>query len=275
MNMAKIIVSRGKALSCIINSRKIMIEALRKKIATETGLIALGRSEIFEIFFDGDTPAPTRDVIDAVAARLLLAEYPVISVNGNAVALSAKDLIKLAKEINAKIEVNLLYRTNERLEAIRRFLNDEGASDDIILIPEYGTADTLDGISSARKFIHKEGISKADVVLVLMEDGDRVKALVDRGKVVIAIEINPLSPTASMANVALIDNIVRAIPAIKNAVSELKKKKKDELKIIAATYDHESYLSKVIELLRTKVNEYISSRKPITSLDADTLLSSQ
>jgi len=64
---------------------------------------------------------------------------------------------------------------------------------------------------------------------VPLEDGDRCKALVDMGKTVIAIDLNPLSRTAQCATVTIVDNITRAVPHISKFAEELKGLKKEEL----------------------------------------------
>ena len=57
---------------------------------------------------------------------LLTAENPVISVNGNTAALVAKEVVKLANATEAKIEVNLFYRSLERELAIEKLLGKAG-----------------------------------------------------------------------------------------------------------------------------------------------------
>ena len=53
------------------------------------------------------------------AARCLFhAHRPVISVNGNTVALASDQLLLLAARINATIEINIFYRTQERMRAL-------------------------------------------------------------------------------------------------------------------------------------------------------------
>jgi len=63
-----------------------------------------------------------------------------------------------------------------------------------------------------RKYVNKDGIYKADVVFVPLEDGDRCEALIKNGKKVITVDLNPLSRTAKNASVTIVDNIVRVIP---------------------------------------------------------------
>jgi len=70
----------------------------------------------------------------------------------------------------------------------------------------------IPGLSSHRALCAKEGIFSADAVLVPLEDGDRAQALKAMGKVVIAIDLNPLSRTARAADVTIVDHLLRALP---------------------------------------------------------------
>ena len=54
----------------------------------------------------------------------------------------------------------------------------------------------------------------ADVVLVALEDGDRCGALVASGRNVIAIDLNPLSRTAQLAQISVIDELTRVVDAL-------------------------------------------------------------
>ena len=53
------------------------------------------------------------------------------------------------------------------------------------------TESQLSYIDSNRKFVHPEGIFKADVVFVPLEDGDRCDALRKMGKDVITVGSEP------------------------------------------------------------------------------------
>ena len=56
---------------------------------------------------------PPSERLDAAAAALLTAKHPVISVNGNTAALVAKEIVRLADIVGARIEVNLFYRSTK------------------------------------------------------------------------------------------------------------------------------------------------------------------
>ncbi len=94
--------------------REKLVDGFKKGIVAAEGLIAQGRGEAFDYILGEKTLKPAMEAGKAAAAFLLLAKRPVISVNGNAAALSAKEIVKLAKVVGAKIEVNLFYRTEKR-----------------------------------------------------------------------------------------------------------------------------------------------------------------
>jgi len=101
-------------------TREQISEAMRHGIVHETGLIAHGRGEAFDYLL-GETTIPPADFAEkAAAAALLYAKNPVISVNGNVVALAADNCISLSKSIPAKLEVNLFHRTPMRMKKIAR-----------------------------------------------------------------------------------------------------------------------------------------------------------
>ena len=47
------------------------------------------------------------------------------------------------------------------------------------------------------------------MILVPLEDGDRCEALVAMGKTVIVVDLNPLSRSAQMASITIVDEITR------------------------------------------------------------------
>ena len=81
-----------------------------------------------------------------------------------------------------------------------------------VLMPT--TEAQLSYIDSNRKFVHPDGIFKADVVFVPLEDGDRCEALRKMGKDVVTVDLNPMSRTAKQASITIVDNVVRALPLI-------------------------------------------------------------
>jgi 4-phosphopantoate--beta-alanine ligase len=69
----------------------------------------------------------------------------------------------------------------------------------------------IPGLEGPRANCTKQGIFESDVLLVPLEDGDRCEALVAMGKTVLVIDLNPLSRTARMASVTIIDELSRVI----------------------------------------------------------------
>ena len=137
-------------------------EGVEKGITSKQGLIAEGRGEAFDYLL-GEESIESADAAErAAAAQLLLADHPVLSVNGNVAALVAAEIVDLAEAVNADIEVNLFHRTEERMEAIATHLREHGASEVKGL-----TADgRIPGLSHERAKVDSNGIGDADVVVV-------------------------------------------------------------------------------------------------------------
>ena len=244
--MNKIPKSHPRYLSLI--TREKITNAIEDGLVHETGLIAHGRGEAFDYLIGEKTIQIADDAEKVAAALLLIANNPVISVNGNVVALSAEDCISLADLIPAKLEVNLFHRTDDRIKKLVKELEIKGAR------KVYGSiADAhIPGLDHDRGLCDKEGIYSADVVLVPLEDGDRCQALKNMKKKVIAIDLNPLSRTAKTANITIVDNVIRAIPNIEKWVKKLKKSNKNFLKELVMQWNNNKMLN--------EVNSYISKR---------------
>lgn len=191
--------------------REKIAEGVKKGIVHETGMIAHGRGEAFDYLLGEKTIPPADEAARMAAACFKKANNPVISVNGNVAALAAKECIELARTTGAKIEVNLFHRTEKRIKKIIKFLEEKGGES----ILGEDARKKIPGLSHGRGRCCEEGIYNADVVLVPLEDGDRCEALKKMGKLVITIDLNPLSRTARTADVTIVDNVVRAIPNIK------------------------------------------------------------
>ena len=69
----------------------------------------------------------------------------------------------------------------------------------------------IPGLEGPRANCTKEGILDSDVILVPLEDGDRCEALVSMGKTVLVVDLNPLSRTAQMASVTMVDELSRVV----------------------------------------------------------------
>jgi 4-phosphopantoate--beta-alanine ligase len=210
------------------------------------GLIAHGRGEAYDYLVGEKTTALAQNAIRAAAAMLLLSKYPVISVNGNVAALCARDVVRLAAATGAGIEVNLFYRTKEREVAISKELMRHGAKQ-VLGVGSRGS-ERIPELLSERRKVDPRGIFIADTVLVPLEDGDRTEALARMGKKVITIDLNPLSRTARASHITIVDNVIRAMPALVASVALLKRKR--STKKIAEGFDNDSNLSRSLTLIR-------------------------
>ncbi|MEM0029439.1 MAG: 4-phosphopantoate--beta-alanine ligase [Candidatus Nitrosocaldus sp.] len=231
--------------------RERLVECLRKGIVVEQGLIAHGRGEAFDYLLGERTTVYAREAIRASVAIMLLAEHPVVSVNGNVACLCAGDVVRLASLLNARIEVNLFYRSYEREKAIEMLLKEHGAH------TVYGVGDrasmSIPELMSERRRVDRDGIYSADVVLVPLEDGDRTEALVRMGKKVIAVDLNPLSRTARSATITIVDNITRAMPLMVETARELKNAARDRLNGIVKSFSNARNLEGSLAMIRSGV----------------------
>ena len=213
--------SHPRYLSLKIRDR--IVEGVKKGVTSVHGLLAHGRGEAYDYIIGEKTTSLARKQIKKAARLLLKAKYPVISVNGNVAALCAKDIVKLSKVIPAKLEVNIFHSSKKREKAIALYLNKYGAKE--VLLPGKGIVKYID---HNRKFCNLEGISKADVVFVPLEDGDRCQALRRMGKKVITIDLNAKSRTAKSASITIVDNIIRTLPLLIKECKSIKKPLKNK-----------------------------------------------
>lgn len=227
--------------------REKLVKGFKEGVVVEQGLIAHGRGEAFDYLIGEKTHPPAKKAAEAAIALILLSKHPVISVNGNTAALVSKEIVKLAQIVNAKIEVNLFYRTREREELIRNKLIKSGAIE-VLGVGEDASA-RIPELFSERRRVSPKGILIADTVLVPLEDGDRTEALRKMGKNVIAIDLNPLSRTAQMATISIIDNIIRILPLMITYAKKLKNKDKVELRRIINEYDNRKILSEMTYII--------------------------
>lgn len=188
--------------------RDLLVEGVEQGITSQHGLIAHGRGEAYDYLIGERTHDFADTAIRASLAALFLAEHPVISVNGNAAALVPGDLVRLSRITGAPLEINIFHHSGRRVSAIEQHLAKHGSGR--VLTPSHETV--IEGMSSGRRYVNPEGIARADVVFVPLEDGDRCRALRAAGKSVIAVDLNPLSRTARDATITIVDNVVRALP---------------------------------------------------------------
>lgn len=261
MTNIKIPLDHPRAKSLTI--REKLIEHYLEGIVATSGLIAHGRGEAFDYLLNEKTSKPALEGIQAAAAMLLTAENPVISVNGNTAALVAEEVVKLANVTEAKIEVNLFYRSLERELAIKKLLEKAGARE--VLGVGKKASERIPELSSERRRVDPRGIMTADVVLVPLEDGDRTEALVRMGKKVIAIDLNPLSRTAQKATITIVDNIVRAAPSLVQTAESLKKQGVGKYAEILLNFDNKKNLAGSITLMNENLTKFAERTVRITS----------
>jgi len=224
-------------------------EGVEKGITSQQGLIAEGRGEAFDYLLGEETIPSADEAARAAAAQLLLADHPVLSVNGNVAALVAEEIVDLADAVGADIEINLFNRTEERMEAIAAHLREHGADEVKGL-----TADgRIPNLSHERAKVDADGIGAADVVVVPLEDGDRAEALADLGKTEIVIDLNPLSRSAQTAAIPIVDNIIRAVPNMTEHAVDLRNVDCNTLTEIVDEFDREAALADAETAIRRGV----------------------
>ena len=216
----------------------------------DSGMIAHGRGETFDYLLGEKTVPAAEEAMKAAVASLLLAEHPVLSVNGNTTALAIDEVIELAKSTDSRIEINLFYRTEERVDKITKLFKDHGYED--ILGTNYDDLYYFDKITNPRATASRQGIYIADVILVPLEDGDRAELLKEAGKKIICIDLNPLSRTSKMSDISIVDNVVRAIPEMTRLANEYKNKDEDFLLKIVNDFNNEENLKDSLDSFKIK-----------------------
>lgn len=226
-------------------------EGVERGITSRQGLIAQGRGEAFDYLLGERTLESADEAARVAAAHLLLARHPVLSVNGNVAALCPEELVDLAEATGADLEINLFNRTDERVEAIADHLRDHGARE----VKGVRADARIPGLSHERAKVDADGIYDADAVLIPLEDGDRAEALGAMGKTEIVIDLNPLSRSAQVAAVPIVDNVVRAVPNVARHARELRTHPREELAVIVDAFDPEAALDAAERAIRAGVSD--------------------
>lgn len=193
-----------------------LADAARTGLVVPEGLMAHGRGEAFDYFLGERTIPSARRAERAAARWLLAARRPVLSVNGNVAALAAPQIAALRTAIpTLRVEVNLFHRTPARVRAVAERLAIAGVA------PVLGVRPTarIPGLDSDRARVDAQGIARADVCLIPLEDGDRAEALRRGGRRVISIDLNPMSRTSRTADIPIVDELTRALEGIRRAVT--------------------------------------------------------
>ena len=224
--------------------RKLLTDAAAEGLLADSALIAHGRGEAFDYLLGEATCDSALKAIKQAAIVMNDAKKCVISVNGNAVALAAADLIRCAAVLQCPIEINIYYRTPERMKALNSKL--EKIKEKVMLseppkgwqgdwnaavtsVPILGSEPNgrIPNLEGPRANCCKEGIIEADVIFVPLEDGDRCEALMAMGKSVIVVDLNPLSRTAKMATITIVDELMRMAPLLLSYLIKPNKSKTD------------------------------------------------
>ena len=234
-------------------AREKVAAGVKMGITSIQGLIAQGRGESFDYLIGERSTESALYAERAAVAALLLAENPVISVNGNVAALAPEKVVALADITGAKIEVNLFHRTDTRVHLIIEHLKASGASEVLGKNPDASLE-----LSHDRRLVDSRGIYTADVVLVPLEDGDRCEKLVEMGKTVITIDLNPLSRTSRTATISIVDNLTRALENMAKLAQEMKKERKEELVELITTYENKKALSEAISEIQEHLKTLIA-----------------
>ncbi len=240
-----------------LRARAKLAQGFKAGLVAPEGLAAHGRGEAFDYFLGERTTLQAKKAIEAAAAALVTAENPAISVNGNAAALVPEELVQLSRAARGKLEVNLFHGSQRREAAIAARLRKCGAEAVYGVDPKFSTK--IREIQSNRRKVDKRGIAAADVVLIPLEDGDRAEALRNLGKVVIAIDLNPMSRTARVASITIVDNIVRAAPLLVNEARRLSKTVSGRAKKIARSFDNGANLAASLDAMSKRL-ESLSDR---------------
>lgn len=229
--------------------RQRLVAAVEAGLAHPSGLIAHGRGEAFDYLLGERTVPEAEAASKAVVEVLLAASHPVVSVNGNAAALAAGALASLQGAVNGKrigrgpllLEANVFHAGDARVRRIVEVLEEAGGEGVL-----GRTRDArVRGLQSHRALCAADGIFKADAVLVPLEDGDRALALKAMGKVVLAVDLNPLSRTAAAAHITVVDNLVRALPQMAELARRFDRTPHKGPKALVKAFDNAANLASV------------------------------
>lgn len=224
--------------------RHKIVEAHKNGILADSGMIAHGRGETYDYLIGEKTTDNSINTIKVSAAYFLNAKRPVLSVNGNTTALVAEDIAKLSKMLDIPVEINLYYRTDERVKRIEEVYKKLGVKE-ILGTNDDEFIDTPN-LNGPRSPVSIDGISKSDLIFIPLEDGDRAEALYNLGKTIISVDLNPLSRTAQTSTVTIVDNIVRAMPLLIKYVEEFEDCCSDELTKMINNFDNKVNLDNSI-----------------------------
>ena len=201
--------------------RHMLEKAAKRDMLAGSALIAHGRGEAYDYLLGEQTIESAMLATKFALKNLIHSKKSVISLNGNTTAIAGIELMKLASEINCPIEVNIFYRTPKRMKALLSHLesiNEEFGLD--VKILGANPDSLIPGLEGPRAKCCKDGIISSDVIMVQLEDGDRCEALVKMGKTVIVVDLNPMSRSARMASITIVDEISRVANNMINLINQ-------------------------------------------------------
>ena len=210
--------------------------AAKRGMLADSAMIAHGRGEAFDYLLGEQTTPVALAAAHHALACLETATRPVLSLNGNVTALACDEMLRLAAHLSCPVEVNIFYRTPERMEALLTYIEERKTALNlgVSVLGEAPNA-SIPGLEGPRAACHREGILESDVILVPLEDGDRCQALVAMGKTVIVIDLNPLSRSAQQASITIVDELSRVVNNMLEAAHSDAKRE-------AIPYDHQTNL---------------------------------
>jgi 4-phosphopantoate--beta-alanine ligase len=229
--------------------RHMLESAAQKGMLAGSALIAHGRGEAYDYLIGEQTIDTAMNATKQALYQLKTAKNPVISVNGNTTALAGEDLMRLASDLNCPIEVNIFYRTPKRMAVLLEHLQQINQKLDLNVEILGALPDArIPGLEGPRAKCCHDGIFSSDVILVPLEDGDRCEALVAMGKTVIVVDLNPLSRSAKMGSITIVDEISRVA---KNLISIIE----NEEEVSQLPFDNEKNLQLVLEHINQSLTE--------------------
>ena len=239
-------IPRGHPRRASLEERARLAHGIRTGVTHATGLIAHGRGEAFDYLLGERTTPEARRAAGAAAAVLVAAKLPALSVNGNVAAIAPRAVAQVQRRVSAargrrgplRVEANVFHAAPGRIEAIISALEAAGAKG----VLGRRRDGRIPGMASHRARCARQGIFAADVVLVPLEDGDRSQALRAMGKVVVAIDLNPLSRTALAAHITVVDHVGRALPEIARRATPSPRQGAGEAAAIARAFDNRANL---------------------------------
>ena len=228
--------------------------AAEKGMLADSALIAHGRGEAYDYLL-GEQTIESAEFAAKIALRCLKeAANPVLSLNGNVVALAGDEMLQLAHLLDCPVEVNIFYRTPERMTALLSDLEERNnrLGLNVEILGANPDAE-IPGLKGPRARCETKGILRSDVILVPLEDGDRCQALVAMGKTVIVIDLNPLSRSSQTGTITIVNEVTRCIMGM-IASFDLELPRFSE-------YEHEGVLQDALDSIVHGMKERFKTRK--------------